>query len=77
MVDVAPRAAIALALVAALVWTCLLFGIGLDDLTDGHTKPGVIFAIVALSILMAALLFAILRLVWPQLAKRLGEARRR
>jgi hypothetical protein len=64
------KATIALALVAGLAWSCLLFGIGLDDLTNGHTKPGVIFSIVVLSLSIAALLFAIGRLLRSHLATR-------
>jgi hypothetical protein len=64
------RATIALALVAGLAWSCLLFGIGLDDLANGHTKPGVIFSIVVLSLSIAALLFAIGRLLRSHLATR-------
>ena len=67
------RATIALALLAALAWCCLLFGIGLDDLTDGRTKPGVIFSIVVLSAVIAGLLYAICRAVRPHLAKRLAR----
>jgi hypothetical protein len=70
------RATIGLALIAALAWCGLLFGIGLDDLTNGDTKPGVVFAIVTLCILIVALLYAIWRLLRP-LAKRLRAARER
>jgi membrane protein DedA with SNARE-associated domain len=58
-----------LALVAALAWSCLLFGIGLSDLTNDDTKPGVIFSIVTLAILIAALLYSIWRLGRPHLAR--------
>jgi hypothetical protein len=67
------RATIALALLAALAWSCLLFGIGLDDLTNGHTRPGVISAIVLLCLVIAGLLYAIWRVVRPHLAKRLAR----
>jgi hypothetical protein len=67
------RATIALALVAALAWCCLLFGIGLDDLTDGDSKPGVIFSIVVLTALIAALLYAVWRVVRVYLPKRLAR----
>lgn len=73
----ARRATIGVALVAALAWTCLLFGIGLDDLTDGDTKPGVVFAIVAVALLAVGLLIAIQRLLGPHVGKRLGAFRRR
>lgn len=52
-----------LALMAALAWCCLLFGIGLNDLTNRDTKPGVIFAIVVLVLLIGSLLYAIWRIV--------------
>lgn len=67
------RATIALALVAALAWSCLLFGIGLDDLTNDRTKPGVIFSIVTLSVLIVVLLYALWRVLRPQLAKRFAR----
>lgn len=57
------RLTAALALVAALAWSCLLFGIGLDDLTNRHTQPGVIFSVVVLPIFIGLVLFAIARLV--------------
>ena len=64
------RATIAIALVATLAWCLLLFGIGLDDLTDGHAKPGVIFSIVTLSLLIAALVYAVGRVIGPHRVKR-------
>jgi len=67
------RVTIALALLTALAWCCLLFGIGLDDLTNGRTKPGVIFSIVVLSVVIAGLLYVIWRAVRPHLAKRLAK----
>lgn len=67
------RATVALALVAALVWCCLLFGIGLDDLTDGDSKPGVMFSIVVLTVLIAGLGYAIWRVTRVYLAKRLAR----
>jgi len=69
------RATVLLALVAALAWCCLLFGIGLDDLTDGHTKPGVIFAIVALTILIGGLLLGVVWLLGPRAVKRVLRSR--
>jgi len=65
------RATIALALLAGLAWSCLLFGIGLDDLTNGNTKPGVIFSIVALLLSIAGLVYAIWRLVGSYLLRRI------
>lgn len=67
------RATIALALVAGLAWCGLLFGIGLDDLTDGDSKPGVIFSIVVLSLLIGALAYAVWRFVRVYLPKRLAR----
>ena len=67
------RGTIALALVAGLAWSCLLFGIGLDDLTNGHTKTGVIFSVVLLVIFITALLYIIWRLLRPHLAKRFAK----
>jgi hypothetical protein len=64
------RATIALALLAALAWSCLLFGIGLDDLTDGDTKPGVVFSIAVLVLLIGWLLYVLWRLVGFYLLKR-------
>jgi hypothetical protein len=64
------RLTIAFALVAAVVWSCLLFGIGLDDLTNDNTRPGVIFSLVVLPILIAGLLYFIVRLVRPWMDKR-------
>ena len=52
-----------LALVAAIVWSCLLFGIGLDDITNDHTRPGVIFSLVVLSLVIGGALYAVVRLV--------------
>jgi hypothetical protein len=54
-----------LALLAVLAWTCLLFGIGLDDLTNDHTRPGVIFSVVVLPLLIGLALYAIVRLARP------------
>ncbi|HZT53040.1 MAG TPA: hypothetical protein VE995_01515 [Gaiellaceae bacterium] len=64
------RLTIALGLLAALAWSCLLFGIGLDDLTDGDTKPGVIFSVTVLSLLVVSAASALWSLVGPY-AKRL------
>jgi hypothetical protein len=56
---------VGIALFAGLVWCLLLFGIGLDDLTDSHTKPGVIFSIVLLVILIPAFFYGIWRALTP------------
>lgn len=52
-----------LGLVAVLAWSSLLFGIGLDDLTNARTEPGVIFSVVVLPIFIGAALYGIVRLV--------------
>lgn len=57
------RTALALGLVAILAWCLLLFGIGLDDLTNDHTEPGVIFSTVVLAILIAAVAYGLTRTV--------------
>jgi hypothetical protein len=67
------RATITVVLLAALAWSSLLFGIGLDDLTDGRTRPGVIASIVLLCLVIAGLLFAVWRLARPHLARRLAR----
>jgi hypothetical protein len=66
------RATIVLALVTWLAWSCLLFGIGLDDLADGRTKPGVIFSLAILPLFIGGLLYAIWRLLRARLAKRIA-----
>jgi hypothetical protein len=68
------KATISLVLVAVLAWCCLLFGIGLDDLTDGHTRAGVIFSVVTLSLLIAALIYAGWRLLLPRLVRHLAKS---
>ena len=67
------QAMIAVVLVCVLAWCCLLFGIGLDDLTNGDTKPGVIFAIVVLSVLIGCLVYAVWRALRVYLPKRLAR----
>lgn len=67
------RATIAVALIAALAWCCLLFGIGLDDLTDGDSKPGVVFSIVVLTVLIGGLVYGVWRLVRVYLLKRVAR----
>ncbi len=65
------RASFALALAAALAWCGLLFGIGLDDLTDGDSKPGVIFSIVVLIALIGVLAYAVWRVLRIYFPRRL------
>jgi hypothetical protein len=69
------RLTAALALLAVLGWTCLLFGIGLDDLMDSHTRPGVIFSVVVLPILIAAAVYALVRVLRPYAARRFARPR--
>jgi len=64
------RITVAVGLLAALAWSCLLFGIGLDDLMDGNSKPGVIFSLVLLAMLLAVAAYVLWRLVAPY-ARRL------
>ena len=59
------RIAAGLALLAALAWCCLLFGIGLDDLTNRQTRPGVIFSVTILVALIAATGYALWRVIRP------------
>jgi ABC-type transport system involved in cytochrome c biogenesis permease subunit len=66
-----------LAIVAALAWSCLLFGIGLDDVVRGDTKPGVIFSIVLLCLLIAGLVYGLCRLVCAHVVTRLVRRRAR
>jgi hypothetical protein len=63
------RLTAALALVAVLAWTCLLFGIGLDDLTNDHTRPGVIFSVVILPILIVLAVYGLVRALRPREAR--------
>ncbi len=65
-----------LALVAAIVWSCLLFGIGLDDLTNDHTRPGVIFSVVALPLVIVAAAYAVARLVRDRRSKAAARSGR-
>jgi hypothetical protein len=67
------QAMIAVVLVCVLAWCCLLFGIGLDDLTNDHTKPGVIFSIAVLVLLIGGILYALYRLVAPTIRKRFAR----
>ena len=63
------RLTVVLGLLATLVWSCLLFGIGLDDLTNGDTRPGVIFSVVVLSLLVVAATWVVWRLVAPHVRR--------
>jgi hypothetical protein len=65
-----------LALVAAIVWSCLLFGIGLDDLTNDNTRPGVIFSVVVLPLVIVAAVYAVGRLVRDRRAKAAARSGR-
>ena len=67
------RLTAALALLAALGWSSLLFGIGLDDLTNDRTTPGVVFSLVLLPIVIGVAALAIGRLLRPR--DRNGQAR--
>jgi len=73
---VARKLTIAIALLATLVWCLLLFGVGLDDLLNGRSTPGVIFAIGLLAVLIAGLVFAVWRLA-PAIRQRDRAASRR
>ena len=70
------RIAISGALVATLGWCLLLFGVGLDDLLNGRTKPGIVFAVVMLILLIAGLGYAVWRVASP-LRQRSRAASRR
>ena len=35
-----------------MAWSCLLLGVGLDDLANRQTHPGVVFSVVVLAILI-------------------------
>jgi len=59
-----------LALVAVLVWSCLLFGIGLDDLTNDDTRPGVIFSLVVLPLVIVGAAYAVSRVARRRSASR-------
>ena len=65
------RAIIGLALVATLAWCLLLFGIGLDDLTDGTTEPGVAFELVVLTIVIVGLGYWLWRTLSPPVRRRI------
>jgi hypothetical protein len=68
-----PRLALALTLVAALAWSCLLFGIGLDDLGNSRTAPGVIFSVLVLPVLIAGIGCGLWRVIGPTVRKRLAR----
>jgi hypothetical protein len=67
------RAVVALGLLTALAWCLLLFGIGLDDLTDNNTKPGAILSIALLVILIPAFLYGIWRALRPIALRRFAR----
>jgi hypothetical protein len=64
------RTTVGLGLLGIAAWCGLLFGIGLDDLTNHRTTPGVVFSLVVLPIIILALLYGVLRVVRPRLTQR-------
>jgi hypothetical protein len=64
---------VAVVLICALAWCCLLFGIGLDDLTDSRTNPGAIFSVIVLLLLIAGLLYGLYKLVNPAVRRRFAN----
>jgi hypothetical protein len=64
---------LALGLLAGIAWCLLLFGIGLDDLTNGRTKPGVIFSTVVLTLLLIVLGALLWQFVARPLRRRLSR----
>src|SRR5262249_25955042 len=74
--DAVLRLAAVLGLVAVLVLCSLLFGIGLDDLTNERTEPRVIFSVVVLPIFIGAASFGIVRLVRRRAGRPDGQSRR-
>lgn len=67
------RLALALTLVAVLAWSCLLFGIGLDDLGNSRTEPGVIFSVVVLPVLIAGIGYGLWQVIGPSVRKRFAR----
>jgi hypothetical protein len=65
------RLTLGLALVAGIAWCLLLFGIGLDDLTDGTTEPGVAFELVVLTIVIVGLGYWLWRTLSPPVRRRI------
>jgi membrane protein DedA with SNARE-associated domain len=70
------RITLAIALLGTLAWCLLLFGIGLDDLQNGRTEPGIVFAVAVLAVLIAGLAYAVWRAATP-LRRRDRAASRR
>jgi hypothetical protein len=73
------RALLALAPVATILWCLLLFGIGLDDLMNRHTRPGVILSVVVLPFLIVGAAFWLVRLAFrgrvPRVTRRADRRR--
>jgi hypothetical protein len=67
------RLALALTLVAVLAWSCLLFGIGLDDLGNSRTEPGVIFSIVARPVVIVGIGYGLWRVIGPNVRKHFAR----
>ncbi len=67
------RIVLVLALTVSLAWCCLLFGIGLNDLTNRETKPGVIFSTVVLVLLIGSLVYWIWRIVRARIRSYLAK----
>ncbi len=68
------RLTIFLGLVGLAAWCCLLFGIGLDDLANRRTGPGIIFSVVVLPLCIGAIGIAAFRVIRPRLASRSDRA---
>jgi hypothetical protein len=64
-----------MALVATILRCLLLFGIGLDDLMNRHTRPGVIFSVVLLPFLIVGAAFGLVRLASPRRVQRFTRRR--
>ena len=67
------RLTLVIALIGLLAWCGLLFGIGLDDLTNRHTEPGVIFALVVLPFLIVCAGYALWRVMRPAVERRRSQ----
>lgn len=67
------RLTLAIALIGLLAWCSLLFGIGLDDLTDRHTGPGVIFSLAVLPLLIVCVGYALWRVMSPAVERRRSQ----
>jgi hypothetical protein len=64
-----------LALVATILWCLLLFGIGLGDLMNRDTHPGVIFSLVVLPLLIIGAALLLIRLRARQRPTRFARRR--